>query len=212
MLPRYGPPHLKFPPGEQRKFIQKALIISKLDHKSIAKVVGFSSRTVRDWKREIYCMPEKAADIISREYFVHLPISKDILIKNWLDEKLIASRMGGIACYKKYGLGTPEGRRKGGIVGIAKLRQLGIFGPVKTFSKPKASDKLAEFIGIMLGDGHVDKFQISITLNSIADANYIHFVTNLCKGLFKHVPRVFKRKKENAKVVYYYGVNLVKHL
>ncbi|MBU0999744.1 hypothetical protein KKG24_05645, partial [Patescibacteria group bacterium] len=196
MLPRYGLPHLKFPPGEQRKFIQKALEISKLDHKSIAKIIGLSSRTVRDWKREICCMSEKAAAKISREYSIHPPISKNILIRDWLDKKLMASRMGGIACYKKYGLGTPEGRRKGGIAGIAKRRQLGIFGPIKTFNKPKASVKLAEFIGIMLGDGHVDKSQISITLNSIADANYIHFVVKLCKGLFKHMPRVLKRKKE----------------
>jgi len=141
MLPRYRLPHLKFPPGEQRKFIQKALEISKLNHKSLA-----------------------------------------------------------IVCLKKLRVQSLESIL------------LGIFGPVKTFNKPKASDELAEFIGIMLGDGHVDKFQISITLNSIADANYIHFVINLCKGLFKHIPRVLKRKKENAKVIYYYGVNLVKYL
>jgi len=141
MLPRYRLPHLKFPPGEQRKFIQKALEISKLNHKSLA-----------------------------------------------------------IVCLKKLRVQSLESIL------------LGIFGPVKTFNKPKASDELAEFIGIMLGDGHADKFQISITLNSIADANYIHFVINLCKGLFKHIPRVLKRKKGNAKVIYYYGVNLVKYL
>lgn len=212
MLPRYGLPHLKFPSGEQRRFIQKALEIGKLDNRSLAKIVGFSPRTVRDWKREIYCMPEKAADIISRKYSIHPSIPKDILIKNWLDKKLIASRTGGIACYKKYGLGTPEGRRMGGITAIAKLRQLGIFGPVKLFNKPRQSKNLAEFIGIMLGDGHVDRLQISITLNSIADANYVHFVTKLCKNLFKRTPRVLKRKKENAKVIYYYGTNLVKNL
>lgn len=62
---------------------------------------------------------------------------------------------------------------------------------------PRRSKFLAEFIGICLGDGYAGKYQIGITLNSIADKNYIPHVINLVNYLFPTI-KVSLVKKNDA--------------
>lgn len=61
---------------------------------------------------------------------------------------------------------------------------------------PQKSKDLAEFIGIMLGDGSVSKYFSRISLNSIADRNYVDYVTALAKKLFgKRAVTIIHEKK-----------------
>ena len=65
-------------------------------------------------------------------------------------------------------------------------------------SLPKNSLALAEFVGIMLGDGHVSKYFAGIALNSIADAEYIKYVARLSKKLFPEAPiSIMPKKMQN---------------
>lgn len=48
----------------------------------------------------------------------------------------------------------------------------------------KYSPDLAEFIGVLLGDGHTTKYYVQIFLNSIADADYVLYILSLSKQLF----------------------------
>lgn len=67
---------------------------------------------------------------------------------------------------------------------------------------PRPSAQLAEFVGIMIGDGGINNnWQANITLNSVADAEYIPFVVSLCEQLFRTIPAVRKRKTRNAVIV-----------
>lgn len=67
---------------------------------------------------------------------------------------------------------------------------------------PKESNELAEFMGIMMGDGGINNsWQTTITLNSVADAKYGKYVPNLCKKLFGILPAVRKRKTCKALVI-----------
>jgi hypothetical protein len=67
---------------------------------------------------------------------------------------------------------------------------------------PKESDDLAEFLGIMMGDGGIgNPWQATITLNSVVDAKYSLYVSNLCKKLFGILPAMRKRKTRNALVI-----------
>lgn len=67
---------------------------------------------------------------------------------------------------------------------------------------PRRSDMLAEFLGIMMGDGGINNlWQITITLNSVADAKYARYVVVLCKKLFGISPAVRKRKGKRALVI-----------
>ena len=67
---------------------------------------------------------------------------------------------------------------------------------------PKYSAQLAEFFGIMIGDGGINNpWQANITLNSIKDGQYAEYVSSLCKKLFSITPATRKRKTKNALVV-----------
>ncbi|MBM4467703.1 MAG: hypothetical protein FJ014_19490 [Chloroflexi bacterium] len=49
---------------------------------------------------------------------------------------------------------------------------------------PEKSPLLAEFIGIMLGDGSITDHQVTVTLNKTDDAEYANFIRELIGGLF----------------------------
>ncbi|SRR5258706_289546 len=70
---------------------------------------------------------------------------------------------------------------------------------LKNVKLPLYSFSLAEFVGICLGDGHISKYQTAVTLNALADKNYIPYVISLAKNLFKGANiSVLSKKKENA--------------
>ena len=67
---------------------------------------------------------------------------------------------------------------------------------------PKYSVELAEFFGIMMGDGGINNpWQANITLNSIKDAEYAKYVSILCNKLFDIFPATHKRKTRNTLVL-----------
>jgi len=59
--------------------------------------------------------------------------------------------------------------------------------------------KLAELIGIILGDGYIKKNkEIKISFNSKDDLNYIYYVRNLIYDLFDYKTPLNFRKNENT--------------
>lgn len=77
---------------------------------------------------------------------------------------------------------------------------------------PDFSEKLAEFVGIMLGDGHISPGQIWIYFNSITDKKYVLYVKKLLKSLFKVEAGFCKRKKQNAVELFISSVDLIRYL
>ena len=53
----------------------------------------------------------------------------------------------------------------------------------KIINIPLLSEKLAEFMGILYGDGGLTRYQVKVTFNKI-DKAYAEFVTRLIKKLF----------------------------
>ncbi len=81
------------------------------------------------------------------------------------------------------------------------------------FTYPDHTSQFAELIGILLGDGHIDSNgQFSITLNSIADEQYIQYVTSLLKSLFNYQPSIHKKKHCNAISIYISGKDAIDFL
>ena len=70
----------------------------------------------------------------------------------------------------------------------------------KDVALPNQSEALAEFVGICLGDGCVTKYQVCITLNAVADRDYIPYVINLSNKLFPQVS-ISKVKKGTVKAL-----------
>ncbi len=83
----------------------------------------------------------------------------------------------------------------------------------KLITLPPESSRLAELMGIELGDGGINnEWQLVITLNSIADLEYSHYVKALLEELFGIQVAVRKRKGVNALVLVCSSTSLVDFL
>ncbi len=108
---------------------------------------------------------------------------------------------GGRSRHEKHGNpGTQEGRAKGGRRAIEVHRKRGDTNFVRAKEIPpiRKSIALAEFMGILFGDGHVGKYQTTITLDSLTDADYAGYVRWLIQEQFHVVPHTRKRKGARA--------------
>lgn len=78
---------------------------------------------------------------------------------------------------------------------------------------PEHSNDLAEFFGIMIGDGGINNdWQFKITLNSVSDIKYSKYIMKLIEKLFHSKPKFFKKKIGNAIDVYLNSVTVVDFL
>ena len=205
------------PKGEQRKFIEK--ILSRISIADAAKLCNLSKRTIRDWRRERFLMDKKAVFKLCKKTNVLFPKKFKEKDDYWyvLEGSKLGGKIGAMACIKKYGcVGGPHRKEKwyewweskGKFVNSNPLFRR------KAISKPRKSKELAEFIGIMLGDGGFTARakQIQITLNSRDDKEYIKFVCNLINKLFNRKPSIFECKDAVASKISVSNMDLVDYL
>ena len=178
--------------------MKKALNLSYIE---LAQLLKISDRTLTDWKREKFSISLKAVKILSRKTKRKIPKNIEIKDPFWYVNK--GAKVGGLVVYKKYGRigGDPEYRKKKWYEWWEKkgkfIDRRGLFKR-RLIKKPTKSSDLAEFIGIMLGDGGITPSQIQITLNSKNEVEYVEFVKNLIKKLFKLNSGIYKFKTNNA--------------
>lgn len=194
----YTTKRVEFPQKEQKKFINK--INTQLSIKEIAILCKCSERTIRDWRREKFLMRFKALQILCRK--THTPLPKNIKLQNryWYAKR--GGYIGGKAVYKKYGMigGDPEYRKKKWYEWWekeGKFKTSTIINTPIPIKNPRKSCELAEFVGIVLGDGGISKRQITITLHKRDDKEYGKFVASLIENLF-HVPVSVRPHKKHA--------------
>lgn len=77
---------------------------------------------------------------------------------------------------------------------------------------PALSPDLAEFCGVLLGDGHINPGQIYITVNVKTDASYVPYLQNLVERLFKFRPRISPDKSGVVVDLYVTSIHLVREL
>jgi intein/homing endonuclease len=205
---------IKFLPGEQSKFLQKVAIASTFSSVQLAEIVGVHPRSFLDWKLEKLTMTLAAAEIFSGKFNVNLLEEKETLVERWRNNKRESCKMGGISRFIKYGSpATAQGRSKGGLKALTILRQRGIIPSFNIYNLPREyNEKLAEYVGILLGDGGITLEQCFITLNSEADKEYVTFVAKFGEILFGKYPKLLKRKDSKAIIIYYNGILLVQFL
>ena len=189
---------------DQIQFFRNVETISQLHPNQLSKLFGIVPRSYRDWKKGKFSIPTRVITLIEQQFHISLPIEKSGALQRWKSIKHAVSLKGGMARVKKFGNpGTKEGRKLGGTLALAKLRAQGKIPIEKPFHEPIAySVELAEFVGILLGDGHIGHSQWSITLNSIKDAKYADFVEQMVYTLFGFRPTKKKRKHMHAVVIY----------
>ncbi len=198
---------IKFSKNNQWKLLVSVKENLNIDWSVLSRALGISNRTLSDWRREKYLITEVALKkcLSLAKGKVKVPSYK-LLPDFWSISK--AAKKGGFVTAKKYGgPGTPEGRRKGGLVSQEKRK---LYPELYTncntrriVSEPKDSSDLAEFVGIMLGDGSISSncTQAVISLHKTDDKNYIGFVCDLIKKLFHTDPVVYRYQKGSHKNV-----------
>lgn len=115
-----------------------------------------------------------------------------------------AGRLGGLARVRMHGNpGTAEGRRRGGLNSLKTNRATHSgFRILKQIVYPARSVDLAELLGILAGDGHIDKYQVSVTTNSDTDLEHANYTSKLFKKLFSiQAPIKFIKNKRACAVV-----------
>jgi len=175
-------------------------------------------RTLRDWRREKYNINYGSLKRICKKLNTAIPKDTEILPEYWSAGK--AAKLGGRRYAELYGSpGTLESRRKGGRISQEKhpfdvelARKRG-FITRKKVKYPKKSAALAEFIGIMLGDGGISNdYQIAISFNAKEDLKYAHYIQDLVTRLFGISSTIRIREKNNGGDIVVSGTNLVKFL
>lgn len=204
----------KLPSDIQKKYFLLVEKKSNLNVNQLANDFGVTGRTYRDWRRGKFALPQKIAYQVYERYGIPFPCSMEGAEKDWKRAKVRAAQIGGIARYSKYGrFSTPEGCAKGGHKALEILRARGVIPYAKPFFPPQDySEELAEFVGILLGDGHIETGQWSITINSIADKQYLPYIIGLCERLFQFTPGFFHKKNCNAIAIYGGGKLNIKYL
>ncbi len=203
---------LSFRNGELRSFIEQVQDVIGVETDKLGILLGLSGRTIRDWKREKFKPSKDYILKMSQLSGIKLPEYK-ILPAYWSNPK--SAKLAGKRTYQLYGLlGTKESRSKGGEISWLKRKNDPDLWNKYTnpITKPVESEDLAEFIGIMLGDGGLTHFQCSIYLNSDTDREFADYVKDLINRLFKIVPKIYKHKKEKVLRVSVSGVNLIEYL
>lgn len=197
------------------QFFDNLLKKNKVSLDVLAVQYGISGRTFRDWRRGKFLPSLEILRIISRDFKIKLPPLK-ILPQYWYITSKNA-RKAALVRMALYGPpGTPNGRRKGGLISQENRRKDPVkykaFGCIipKTFPKSEPSKKLAELFGIILGDGSITNAQLKISLDRFADAQYIPFVARLIELTLGEKPSIINR--ESTTELYLSGVELVRML
>lgn len=173
--------------------IQKTLSIQQM-----ACICRCTERTVRDWRRGKFLMPYQSVVLLAKAGGTAIP---KVQLLDRYEHTRRAGQAGGNAVIKKYGrVMIDEKVRQShwkkwweadGKYRIPELSTKSILTPIEGVD-------LAEFIGIMLGDGGMTAYQVSVTLHSIDDLQYGKFVASLMQKLFGVTPSVYMRKDVHA--------------
>ncbi len=180
----------------------------------LAQIIMVNRHTLNDWRREKLLPNLEKLKILSESTNTPLPP----IIKTKLDTW--GSVKAGHIKQNKYGCTLSiEDRVKGGhnsqVVRKENpeyYRMLGCNVRNK-FTFPNHNIQFAELVGLLLGDGHIDKNgQFTVTLNSIADKEYSKYVIKLINLLFNYTPSISKKKNCNALTITLTGKDVIEFL
>jgi len=187
--------------GAQKSFIVSAKYILNFNLEQLAQKLNISQRTLSDWKRERFNMSAIAAQVLSKISGIAIPA--DYVIVSHRDHLRNIGKTGGKNRLVLYGKVAPDEvyrakkwREWWEKIGQYKKKAPG-FQSLMNIRIPKRDEKLAEFVGIMLGDGGIAPYYIHITLSS-TEKDYALYVAELIYELFEVRPKMYPLKHSNA--------------
>lgn len=204
---------VKFLEINPKNFLEEVQNKSGLSFQKLADICRVHRRSFSDWKYGECLMPLFVFEKLVKIRGLRAPKIKT-LPEYWYTRK--ASRAGGLAVYKKYGKvpgWTREASRLGALRAAETLRRRGssLFG-FKPVPLPRYSPRLAEFVGIVLGDGSLTKSQVTISLHKFDDRDFVPYIKELFQELFKVNPSIYEREEKAVVNIVVSRANLVQFL
>ncbi len=209
---------LVFKAGAIKDYLSSSRKMTGLSTDELASKLEISGRTLRDWQRDKFLPSKEALDKLTTLTKIPFPTPIETR-EDWWSGR-VNGRSGAMARLKKYGCSYSIEKRKLGGQNSQSNRKLypeyyaKLGCPIpREFSFPKNNSvELAEFIGILLGDGCIQSQQVSITLNTVADKDYIEYVTNQIHKLFNYSPTVRQRWPTKATTILISGKDFTRNL
>lgn len=197
--------------GQQGRWLQD--LSKNTSIKELAEVCRCSERTIRDWKREKFHMNSDCLLRLCKTYKVALPI---VRTESQFAHTKLAGQKGGKAVIEKYGkIPVSERLRKEGWNiwwnKEGKYKKDSVTNP-RSIRLPRKSTKLAEFLGIMMGDGTLAPYHIAITLNAVDDLEYSYFVSKIIEELFQTEAKRYSKKDAKVLNIVVSRIKLVDYL
>jgi len=209
---------IKLLKGEQGKFLNNVAKETDFSWDTISRLSSVCKRTFFDWRREKHQMAYEALLKLQKISKVPLPKNIKILPEYWSIKK--AARLGAMRRYELYGNpGTRDGRKKGGMASYKRFSSDPIFAKKVRFKLrkkmryPSESLFLAEFAGLLLGDGGIrGDYQVTISFNTKTDKEYAGYIQALIGKLFGFSSSIYPRRGANGADIVISSVNLVEFL
>ena len=197
-----------FKKGEQKKFFNS--VKYNLNCVSMRSILQFGIdipySTLKNYYREITLMPKGFFNDL--RYLARIDTEQlDIkfLEGNWGNIK--GGKMGIRALMKKYPEKIKIWRKKGmtnsPVIGERNLKK------IKT---PLINEQLAEFIGVYLGDGTLNKYQIRIAGDYRYDLPYYNYLSKIVFELFGIKASIHKEKNVNTSLLLVSSKNMCSFL
>lgn len=185
-----------FPKGQQRAFLLEVKEKLNMSWDQLGEVSGCHRRSFSDWVAERYRISKPVVDELSRLSGISVPVGCRFI--SWESHLSMAGKRGRAILRRKYGnnisvLVDEEYRKKKWREWwekTGKHKPNTVIGKALFVAKPGFSTKLAEFVGIVLGDGGISRRQIAITLHREDDKEYIQYVKNMILKLFEVSPSI----------------------
>ena len=169
----------------QADFLLEIKKSRKMRWKDLAAEWKVNVRTVASWARGEHHMPHELAISVSKDFGIRLPDGTRLL--KWSEHVAAAGARGALMNLQKNGsMGGDAGHRKEKWRewwnSVGKHKNIAIL-KANEINLPPQSEELAEFVGIMLGDGGVAAYHLNISLNK-NEMPYVRFIQSLIKKLF----------------------------
>lgn len=198
---------------KQKEFLIGVCKELEINTDQAGKLVDICGRNYRDWINGKLLPRKEAMEKLSEMSGIPIPTIIEEREEWWSGR--VNGKKGGDACYKKCGApGTNDDRRKGWLSTLEnkKANPNSRWTIANEYKIPEYSAELAEFIGIVLGDGGLTTGQCEISLHMIDDIEYAGYVGKLADSLFNAKSTLCSYPKHTVIKVVISGVNFIKIL
>ncbi len=196
---------------EQKEFLVRVCEELGINTERAGALVGICGRNYRDWINGKLLPRKEAMEKLSVMSGIPLPMIVEEREEWWSGR--VNGKKGGLIRIKKHGVTFTEADRiRGGHASQVRrledpehYRKLGCSVP-NVFTTPNLGEELAEFLGIVLGDGGLTAGQCEISLHMIDDIEYSRHIQYLADKLFGAKSSISSYPKHNVIKVVISGI------